>query len=304
MLVGVVVVLCYQTTQAADEPTLPVHKDDRATLEKIVRRQKLDAPPTLATKGWPLRAGEKGIRYASKENPKYALTVVCNAEGRVVKLLGNGPLLSDDSLRLASALPELRFVRIDHNMAPPKSDVPPGDYSGAGFAALSKSKLEEVRIGHGFNDEGMKALASIPTLRRVDIVHSKVSDKGLAALKGHAAIEEFKISSQARPQHITEKSIAVLATLPKLRVLGVNETFLTYEGGLKHLAEAKQPLESLSLKHSLVLPADVTRLQKALPRLKIETSTPAEILATPNARGVLKWASAEAQTYLKSGEKK
>jgi len=117
-------------------------------------------------------------------------------------------------------------------------------------------------------------------------------------------VEEFKISSQGRPDRITDKSLTVLATLPKLKSLGLHETFLTYDGGLKHLASRKGQLESVSFKGSLVLPADVEKMKADHPNIKVETSTPTEIPEAPNSKGVAKWASPEAVEYVKSGAKK
>lgn len=287
----------------ADEPK-PIHADDIAILHRIAEREKLDAPPMAVTKGWPLKKGEVGVRFAAKTNDKHALTVVQNPQGRVVKLLGNGPLLSNDSLKDAAGLPELRVIRIDHNIPAPGSKAKLEDFDGSGFAAFASSKLEEVRIGHGFDDDGLIALASVKSLRSLDVCHSRATEKGLAALAKHPNLEEFRMSCQGRQGRITDQSMIVLATLPKLKRLSLAETFLTYENGLKHLSIGKGRMELISFKGSLVLPADVAKLKADLPEATIETSSPAEILAAPNSRGVLKWASPEGQAYLKTGEKK
>jgi hypothetical protein len=291
------------STVCADD-ALPLHPEDAAVLRKVAEREHLDAPPDAKPQGWPLQKGDKGVRFASKENPKHALTVVYNDKGRVIKYLGNGPILSNASMAEIAALPELLVIRIDHNIPGPGSKTPQELYDGSGFAALVNSKLEEVKIGHAFDDKGMAALAGIRTIKAMHIGHSKVTDQGLQALEKHPSLEVFHISSQGRAGRVTDKCLAVFATLPKLKELGLHETFVTYDGGLKPLAATKAPLALLSLKGSLVLPADVEKLKKVLPTLSVETSTPAELLEAPNSRGVAKWASPEAQAYLKLGEKK
>jgi len=283
---------------------LPLHPEDAAVLRKVAVREHLDAPPDAKPQGWPLQKGDQGVRFASKENPRHALTAVYNDKGRVVRYLGNGPILSNASMAEIAALPELRIIRIDHNIPGPGSQTPHESYDGSGFTALVNSKLEEVKIGHAFDDKGMAALAGIRTVKSMHIGHSKVTDQGLQALTKHPSLEVFHISSQGRAGRVTDKCLAVFATLPHLKELGLHETFVTYDGGLKPLAATKAPLAVLSLKGSLVLPADVEKFKKDLPTLSVETSTPAEILAAPNSRGVAKWASPEAQAYLKSGEKK
>jgi hypothetical protein len=100
---------------------------------------------------------------------------------------------------------------------------------------------------------------------------------------------------------VTDQCLPVFATMPRLKRLNLHETFLTYDGGLKHLAPLKGRLEAVSFKGSLVLPADVESLRRDHPSLGIVTSTPAEILEAPNSRGVMKWASSAAIEYLKTG---
>lgn len=288
---------------AEKQSTLLIAADDLAVLQRIAQREKLTASPEVVTKGWPLEKGETGLRFASLENPRHVLTVVTDHQKRVIKYLGNGPLLSNASLADVAQLLELRVIRIDHNTPGPNTPQSRDDYDGSAFDHLANSKLEELKIGHAFNDRGLHAVAKIRGLKNLNLVHSGVTDQGIKALEKHPHLEIFHIASQARPERITDKSLPVLATLPKLRELGLHETFLTYEGGLKHLQEAKA-LEMLSVKLSLVLPADLDKLRKDLPKLTIESSSPAEILAHPNNRGLQRWASPAALAYLKSGELK
>jgi len=294
---------CLGLAQQADGGDLQLHPDDAAVLRKIAEREKLDAPPEAVSQGWPLEKGDKGVRFAKKENPRHALTVVLDGNGRVTKYMGNGPILSNDSCANAARLPELRVISIDHNIPGPGSKTPHSLYDGSGFTAKEKSKLEEVRIGHAFDNTGMAALAKIHSVKTIDIGHSRVTDQGVEALANHPNLEVFRISSQAVKDRITERCLPIFATLPKLKELGLHETFVTYDGGFKHLSSSKT-LAVLSLKGSLVLPANVDKLKKDLPSLTVATSTPAEILAAPNSRGVVRWASPEAIEYLKTGEKK
>lgn len=296
--------LSLAVTCGASAAELPLHAADRAVIEKIAAAKGLDAAPEVnPAKGWPTLKGEKAVRLASSAGGK-VLLVGHDAQGRVTKLVGNGPLLSNEAYTWLAALTELRSIRIDHNI-PSRGDTRSHDlYDGSGLTALADSKLEEIKIGHAFDDDGMAALAKVKSLRAATIGHSKATDAGVAHLAKHPNLEEFNISPQARPNRVTDRSLAVLATLPKLKRLGIHETFVTYDGGLKHLAPLKGRLESVSFKGALVLPADVAKLQADHPGIKVETSTPAEILAAPNSRGVERWASPEAVAYLKQGAAK
>ncbi len=280
---------------------LPLHADDSKIIQQIAAAAGLDAEPELNPKqGWPSLKGELSVRLASKEG-KRVLLIGHDATGRVTKLIGNGPLLTNQAFGLLANLPELRSIRIDHNTPAPGSGGDVEQYDGSGLAALADSKLEEIKIGHAFDDDGMAALAKFKTLRSATIGHSRATDAGIAHFAKHPNLEEFHISPQARPNRVTNKCLPALATLPKLKRLGLHETFVTYDGGLEHLKGLKGTLAFTSFKNALVLPADVEKLKADHPGLEVETSTPAEILAAPNSRGVLKWASPEAVKWLQSG---
>ncbi len=283
---------------------LPLHADDSKIIQQIAAAAGLDAEPELNPKrGWPSLKGELSVRLSAKEG-KRVLLLGHDAAGRVTKLIGNGPLLTNQAFGLLTNLSELRSIRIDHNTPAPGSGGDIEQYDDSGLAALADSKLEEIKIGHAFDDDGMAALARVKSLRSATIGHSRATDAGIAHFAKHPNLEEFHISPQARPNRVTNKCLPALATVPKLKRLGLHETFVTYDGGLEHLKVLKGTLAFVSFKNGLVLPADVEKLKTDHPGLEVETSTPAEILAAPNSRGVLRWASPEAVQYLNSGSVK
>lgn len=278
---------------------LPLHVEDSKVIQQIAAAAGLDAEPELNPKqGWPSLKGEISVRLTAKEG-KRVLLIGHTAAGRVTKLIGNGPLLTNEGFGSLAKLPELRSVRIDHNTPAPGSGGDMEQYDGSGLAALADSKLEEIKIGHAFDDDGMAALAKVKALRSATIGHSRATDAGIAHFAKHPNLEEFHISPQGRPNRVTNKCLPALATIPKLKRLGIHETFVTYDGGLEYLKGLMGSLEFVSFKNALVLPGDVEKLKADHPKLVIETSTPAEILAAPNSRVVLKWASPEAVKWLK-----
>lgn len=110
----------------------------------------------------------------------------------------------------------------------------------------------------------------------------------IAFFAKHPNLEEFSISSQGRPNRVTDKALSAFATIPKLKRLNLNEAYLTYEGGLRNLAPLKGQLLAISFNGSLVLAAEVEKLRRYHPSLEDVTSTPTEILEAPNSRGVIK----------------
>lgn len=277
------------------------HPDDLAVLQKIARHEGFDTPPVTNPTGWPQWRGVQTIRFSAAERPRHALTAGYDENGRVTHLVGNGPLLSNEAFGWIAALPELRVVRIDHNIPHPGSHVPHDRYDGSGIAALENSKLETVRLTGAFADVGMTHLARIRSLRSIDIFHTRVTDVGIRHLANHPLLEEVRCGPMGTSK-ITNKTLRTLATLPRIKRIGMDETFLTYAEGFEHLKPLRGRLESVSLKQSLVLPADIEKLKADHPGLEVTTSTPAEIAENRYIfNQLLKWASPEAADHLQTG---
>jgi len=154
--------------------------------------------------------------------------------------------------------------------------------TGSGAAALTgHPTLKELSIGGtGFGDVGMPHIASIKGLTRLQLNHDRVTDAGLAALAHHPALESLMFSPQMTPR-LTDASLATVATLKALKELTINDTVLTYEGGLK-LLKALPNLQKLTLGKVGLSDADLAKLKADLPKVDIKF-TPAE------AGAVEKW---------------
>jgi hypothetical protein len=293
---------------------LPLIADEKAVIEKIADIEGIEL--VIAAKpGFSARSAMEGlaslgvdkaqlssVTVQAKDSEKRAITLTHDKAGHVLSITGNGPWLRNDGIKLLTALPELRLIRIDHNIPGPGSKVDAALYSGAGFAALKESKLASVKIGHAFDDDGMKALAQVKALRFIHIGHSKVTDQGIAALANHPNIESAEFSPMGAPK-ITNKTLATLATLPKIRRIGMLETFVTYAGGFEHLKSKKGQLVAMDLTQSLVLPADIGKLKADHPGIEVKVSTMKEVAEKAFRRSqLLKWASPEAVEYLKREE--
>ena len=153
---------------------------------------------------------------------------------------------------------------------------------GSGAAALAGSAtLKELSIGGtGFGDAGMPHVASIRGLTRLQLNHDQVTDAGLAALANHPALESLMFSPQMTPR-LTDASLATVATLRALKELTINDTVLTYDGGLK-LLKSLPNLQKLTFGKVGISDADLAKLKADLPKVEIKF-TPAE------ADAVEKW---------------
>jgi len=270
-----------------------------AVLQQIANKEGLDGPVIAQGGGWPAGGDVWNARYRHPENERRQFIGVIE-NGHIVALRGNGPTLSNEVFPLLVDLPELREIRIDHNTPGPKSDVPEENYDGSGFIALKDSKLESVKIGHAFNDNGMAALAQIPSLKTIDIGHSKATDAGVAHFANHPGIEEASFSPMGSPK-ITDKTLEILATIPNIKRIGMVECFVTYDGGFAHLKPLSGQLEAMNLKLSLVLDSDIEKLRADHPGIEVTTSTIEEVAKKPYRRNqLLKWASPEAKALLET----
>lgn len=117
------------------------------------------------------------------------------------------------------------------------------EFKGEGLAHLSRlTALEALLLGHsGLMDNGLKYIASIRSLRRLDLSYTQITDAGLVHLRDLASLEKLT----AYGVNITGNGFSALVGLDSLRELSLNHSAITDEG-LGHLAKLKS-LEKLSL---------------------------------------------------------
>jgi hypothetical protein len=147
---------------------------------------------------------------------------------------------------------------------------------GKGLAHLAGLPLEGVRLGGcRVDDEAPKALATIKTLEKVDLFHAAgVTDQGVAALQALPKLKAVVLGPQFTPR-ITDRSLEILSHIPTLEAIDITGTWLTYDGGFKHLKKLPK-LQTLKLKDVLAEEKDIARLKAELPKLAVEWSLPAE----------------------------
>ncbi|MFQ3592672.1 MAG: hypothetical protein SNJ82_05700 [Gemmataceae bacterium] len=168
----------------------------------------------------------------------------------------------------------MRLIRIDHNgflRNHPKSPL----YSGTGFDALTKSKRIDVKLTLGINTDGVKALAGMSGLKTLTVFHSQVTDDGLKRLEGHPSLESFTVAEMGK---VSQKALASIAKMPKVRRVGFQEAFITYDNGFALLAPLKGRLKELDLSMSVVNEDDLKRVQADHPDAKITILPPEEIV--------------------------
>ncbi len=309
--------------QAARALEIPLHPDEAKIVEQIIAVEghvvEVAEVPGWAKGGVVNRLKEVGVETAGlktwgvRDTKMNAVSFNCvyDANGRVLALFGNGPWLRDESLRALKGMPELRSIRFDHNGFLRQHPLSPL-YSGKGFDVLADSKLIDIKLTLGINDAGMEQAAKIKGLKFFTVVHSQVSEAGVKFFEGHASLESFTVAEMG---NVSQVALASIAKMPKVEHVGLQEAFVTYDGGLKHLLPMKGRLKTLDLSMSLVNAADLELVKADHPGAKVTTISPAEIVkrhsyvaariasvATGEAADELKKAIAEFEASKKSSK--
>jgi hypothetical protein len=191
---------------------------------------------------------------------------------RLEKFFSNGAQLSDDGFKALAAWKNLKQLGFDHWFRT-KKDQP----IGAGLAHLAAlPHLENIRLGGCMiGIEAMEALSTIKTLKKLDVFHTfYVNDEALLPLQRLPDLRIFIAGPQYQPR-LTDAALKTLSGVSSLEEISLTETWLTYEGGFKHLA-ALPHLKKLSLPKVVASEEDVQRLKKELPNLVVDWTLPDE----------------------------
>jgi len=191
---------------------------------------------------------------------------------KLEKFFSNGAQLTDDGFKSLASWKSLKQIGFDHWFRA-KKDQP----IGAGLAHLAAlPNLESVRLGGCMIGlEAMEALATIKTLKKLDVFHTfYVNDDALLPLQKLPDLRIFIAGPQFSPR-LTDAALRNLSTVKSLEEISLTETWLTYENGFKHLA-ALPRLKKLSIPKVIASEEDVNRLKTELPNLVVEWTQPDE----------------------------
>jgi hypothetical protein len=232
-------------------------QSEDAALEAVVRLF-TGAPVVEKDKDGRTRA----IKLEGRPGKSTATLSIQFEAGRVVALKGNGVGIANQEFALFKPFAALRTLSLHHNKGPGDEAI----YDGSGLVHLKElAELREVQLpGSPFGDGGLRAAAELKALKSLGIWHVRVSNEGFAALAGHPSLEEIRVAPMWGPQ-IGDAALERLSECPKLASVRLNEAYVTYEGGLKHLLKRKATLKAIDLGQSLVAPEDLERLRSELP---------------------------------------
>jgi len=287
-----IILACITNYVSAAEMLPPINPDEAKVIQQIIAIEGYQAEVT-PVHGWArdgmkrsltdIGIDTKGLKtwqIEVKKDPRPHrggfFACAYDDDGHVLALSGNGPWLCNESLRALKAMPELRSIRWDHNGFVgnhPEVDL----YDGTGFDALAESKLQDIKIGLGFNDKGMEQVAKIKGLRYFSVAHSRTTAEGIKFFEKHPNLESLSVGEMANGR-VAEAALASIAKLPKLTRIGFHEAVVSYDNGLKFLAPLKGKLKELDLSMSLVSEADLEKVKGDHLDVKVTTLPAPEIV--------------------------
>jgi hypothetical protein len=188
------------------------------------------------------------------------------------RFFSNGAQLSDDGFKSLASWKSLKQIGFDHWFRTQK-DKP----IGAGLAHLAAlPNLESIRLGGCMiGIEATEALATVKTLKKIDVFHTfYVNDDALVPLQKLPDLRIFIAGPQYQPR-ITDAALKILSGIKSLEEISLTETWLTWEGGFRHLT-ALPNLKKLSIPKVVASEEDVNKLKAAMPGLVVEWTQPDE----------------------------
>jgi len=189
---------------------------------------------------------------------------------KLEKFFSNGAQLTDYGFKSLAAWKSLKQIGFDHWFRA-KKDQP----IGAGLAHLAAlPNLESVRLGGCMIGlEAMEALATIKTLKKLDVFHTfYVNDDALLPLQKLPDLRIFIAGPQFSPR-LTDAALRNLSAVKSMEEISLTETWLTYDGGFKHLAGLPR-LKKLSIPKVVASDEDVAKLKAELPNLVVDWTKP------------------------------
>ena len=179
--------------------------------------------------------------------------------------------MTDDGTKALAGIRTLRALKLFH---------PAKAFTGSGLAHLAE--LPELRSltvagSYAFGDAGMEAVATLTRLQEFRTWHAGQTIEGvrrLKALKNLKSLTLGQVLAYTPPVTLSDETLAILAEMPSLESLQLEEARLSFDAlrGLRALAG----LKSLTLRGIDIPDADVDRLRRELPQVKLVATPPTD----------------------------
>ena len=196
---------------------------------------------------------------APESEPSLAAQASSVRAGSVDRIQVETTPLTDDDLSVLAGLETLRELLLDN----PKSN-----FTAAGLRHIERlPKLEHLRIrGTGIDDEALKQVTELTTLRILNLPQGSFSDAALVQLKRLPQLDLFRFGSR----NVTNAGMKILRELPTLSQLHLIDVPIT-DDGLRELAKMDQ-LKSLYIDGGNISDAAWDEFFAARPKLHIHVN--------------------------------
>ncbi|HXX94828.1 MAG TPA: hypothetical protein VEN81_14470 [Planctomycetota bacterium] len=226
--------------------------------------------------------GEEEFRRLGQLAHLKNLTLGPGLDDRFLALLGglaeletlqtNLSTVTDEGVKLFLPLRKLKVLKFFH---PAKS------FTGTGLAALAElPNLERLTVAGSlaFGDEGMAAVATLVNLREFRSWHAGQTLEGVKKLRALKNLKSLTLGQRLAytpPTTLADESIAVLAEIPSLETLQLEEARLTFES-LRQLARLPA-LKKLTLEGIDLREGDLERIRGELPKAEVQWTRPSDV---------------------------
>ena len=177
--------------------------------------------------------------------------------------------MTDDGTKALAKIRTLKALKLFH---------PAKAFTGTGLAHLAD--LPELRSltvagSYAFGDAGMEAVAKLVRLQEFRTWHAGQTIEGVRHLRGLTSLRSLtlgQVLAYKPPTTLSDETLAVLADMPSLEILQLEEARLTPEA-LRRL-KALPKLKTLTLRGIEIPEADLEGLRRELSHAKIDWTPP------------------------------
>ena len=202
-----------------------------------------------------------------KANPlRGTFKLELNRAGHVFRVTSNRSDFSNDEYKLFTAFKQLKELLLWHNGEYNLEAEHFPDYDGSGLLYLvDLPKLEHVVLAGGsLHNQGLKAMAQLPHLKKVGIWHIHADNSGFAELAKSKTLQEVRI----RANWIEKQNPALLPALlscQSLKKLTFGATYFKIDPLRQYLKDSS--LKIFDLDDAIIDEADYQKLKKEFPHI-------------------------------------
>lgn len=202
------------------------------------------------------RSGAANQQPADAPEPSLAEQMAAVERGETTRILVERELPGDQDLVALSKLTKLTDLLLDNSAC---------EFHASGIAALAElPNLQQLRIrGRGIDNECLREIVNIKTLRILNLPHGSFDDAGLELLATLPNLEGFRFGAS----RVTDEGMKTIARFPAIQRLHLIDVPIT-DAGLAELAKIER-LQSLYIDGGAITDDGWEQLFRERPKLHV-----------------------------------